>query len=184
MQFSAIQWIVLTTVLAGYGMVTAASNVPQFIGGICIILGSATWLVLVTLRQQNTNPQSNRQLPAPWSILIVGFVLMLIGLFVFFPTAERLAIEQYLIAERLGYQFENLEGTDGVGLAMVLLYILIGLPSSLVVGLLGVGCSKAFRKAGIGRYSLAAALMLSPLFASSYTVFHYWFIHWSVRNGG
>ncbi|MEM9217114.1 MAG: hypothetical protein AAGD25_22560 [Cyanobacteria bacterium P01_F01_bin.150] len=189
MQFKTVRWIALATALAGYGIVAAASTVPQFISGICIIVGSVAWFVFVALRQQNTRsqatpPQAKSQLPAPWSILLVGFVLMLLGLFVFFPTAERLAIEQYQIAEGQGYQFEDLDGTDGVGLAMVMLYALISLPSALMVGLMGIGCSKTFKKAGIGRYSLATALMLSPLCAGAYTVFHYWFINWSISNGG
>ena len=184
MQFRTIRWIALAILMAGYGVVAAASTVPQFIVGMGIILGSTAWFVVAALRQQSTSSQSNGQLPAPWSILLVGFVLMLIGLFVFFPTVERLATEQYLMAESQGYQFGDLDGTDGIGIAMVLLYAVIGLPMVLMVGLVGVGYSKFFRKAGMGRYSFATALMLSPLGVGAYTVFHYWFINWSLRNGG
>lgn len=184
MQFRTLRWIALAILLAGYGAIAAASTVPQFFCGICVILSSVAGFMVATLRHQNTHAQSNRSLPAPWPILICGFVLMLIGLFVFFPTAERLAIEQYLMAEGQGYQFEDLDGTDGVGLVMALVYAVIGLPGSLVAGLVGFGCSKVFKKAGMGRYSLAATLMLSPLLAGAYTVLHYWLINGSIRNGG
>ena len=177
MQFTTIQLIALATLVAGYATVAKASDLPQFIGGLCIILGSATGLVFVTLRQQTPNPQSNSKLPAPWSVLAIGFILMLIGLFVFVPAAERLAIEQYLIAESQGYQFEDLEGIDGVGLGIMLVYVLFGLPTSFLIGLMGTGCSKIFRKSGIGRYSLAVALMLSPLISGTYIILHYWLIH-------
>lgn len=184
MQFSKIQLIALTILLASYGVVAAASNLLQFICGLGMILGAAAWLLFVTLRQKNTTPRSNRQLQAPWLVLVIGFVLMLIGLFVFVPAAERLAIEQYLIAQSQGYQFEDLEGIDGVGLGIMLFYIVICLPISLLTGLIGTSCSKIFRKSGIGRYSLASALMLSPLFSGTYILFHYWLIHGSGRIGG
>ena len=184
MQFRTIRWIALAIVLAGYGIVAAASTVPQFIGGMGVILGSVAWFVWATLHQQTMHPQSNRPLPAPWLTLTMGFVLMLVGLFVFFPTVERLATEQYLMAESLGHQFEDLDGTDGIGIAMVLLYAVSGLPMSLMVGLMGVGYSKFFQKSGMGRYSFATALMLSPLGVGTYTVFHYWWINWALRNGG
>lgn len=181
MQFSKTQLIAITILLASYGVVAAASSLLQFICGLGIILGAAAWLLFVTLRPQNTTPRSNRQLQAPWLVLVIGIVLMLIGLFVFVPAAERLAIEQYLIAQSQGYQFEDLEGIDGVGLSIMLLYTVICLPISLLAGLIGTSCSKIFKESGIGRYSLAAALALSPLVSGTYMVFHYLLIHWSGR---
>jgi len=184
MRFSNIQLIALTTLLVGYGAIATASNLTQFIYLFCLILGSAAWLVFATLSPQKNSQKSNGKLLAPSSVLVIGFILMMIGLFVFVPAAERIAIQQYLIAERQGYQFADLEGTDGVGLSIAFLYLLIGLPISLLVGLIGAKCSNIWRKSGIGRYSLAVALMLSPLFAGAYTVFHYWFINWSASNSG
>ena len=184
MQFSKTQLITLTGLVAGYGAVAAASNLLQFTCGLGVILGTATGLLFSTLRQQNHTPRSNRQLTAPWLVLVIGFVLMLMGLFVFIPAAERLAIEQYLIAQSQGFQFEDLEGVDGVGLGIMLLYIAICLPVSLLAGLIGSGCSRILKKAGIGRYSLASALMLSPLVSGTYVVFHFLLIHWPGKIEG
>ena len=137
MRFSKTQLIALAILPIGYGLVAAASNLLQFFCGLGAILGAATWLLLATLHQQKNSPRSHSRLPTPWLVLGIGFVLMLFGLFLFVPAAERLAIEQYLILQSQGFQFGYLDGIDEIGFGIVLIFAVFCLPISLLIGLIG-----------------------------------------------
>ena len=92
---------------------------------------------------------------------------MTLGLSLYFPTVENLATVNYLDAIQDGCQLNDLEGSDSIGFGMMLIYCAIALPISVLCGLVGTQVSKLFNSPGVGRYSLAIALILSPLISGT-----------------
>ena len=174
MKLSRLQLILLSTLFLGYAAVSSVSELWQFLLYLCLILSSVLGLFLLEFQLSKSSLSTPTRLRSPWIVLCAGVFLMLLGLLVYLPVAETLAINQYLIEENQGSPLTDLEGQDGVGIGMMLLFCCIALPVSFLCGAIGAKCSKILKHSGIGRYSLSIALILSPLLSGAYIVFYYW----------
>ena len=168
-----LQLIPLTSMLLGYAAVVRSSAPSQFCAAcVGISLSLLGLLVLEVFRDDQISKQNG--LRSPWFILACGFGLMCLGVALVFPVAETLAIHQYLIAERQGCRFDDLEGLDGVGLGMMLMLTWVALPVAALCGLIGAVCSRLWDTTGLGRYALAIALTLAPLISGASILAMYW----------
>ena len=182
MQFSITHLLSLFALIASYFSLLLPKTLLQIllaaaISQICL----GVTAVLISRPRQTTD--SRRELHQPWTVLIVGAGLMILGLFAYFPIAIEFASQKYRLAVKYGYP-TGPEADAMVGISICLYTFLIGFPATWIMGMIGNKFSDVYGVAGIGRYTCAISLSALPVIAGTYFILHYCLIAEYLKSGG
>jgi len=172
-----------TVVFAGYASLYSCQTLWQASIASVVISASLLWSIYsVGVVRQITDGKLRFSFRLPSLAFALGCAMFFAGMFLFFPAAERIALDYFYIAEQNGYQ-AHFEEHEMMTLEMGVATVLIGLPVVVVAGICATFPSQKFGLHGLTRYTMGFLLALTPLVFGMLMIVSYALTAWQLQGG-